>query len=92
MTSSHSVGHNIGISTNVVAVVKTNIDNTRELNKLLNNGYDSTILGDNYLNNVKNIKKSKFHYSIVGDHCRPSTIAKLTFKSPESSTSKDIIT
>ena len=58
---SHSTGHNSGITTTMVAAVKNSTGNTRELYVLVDTRCSSSILSDNYLNYVKNIKKSKSH-------------------------------
>ena len=58
-STGHSTGHSSGITTTTVAAVKDSIGNMRELYVLLDTGYSSSILSDNYLNYVKNIKKSK---------------------------------
>ena len=58
-TVSHSTSHSSGINTTMVAAVKDSTGNTRELYILLDTGCCSSILSDNYLNYVKNIKKSK---------------------------------
>ena len=90
-TESHSTGHSSGITTTTVAAVKDSTGNTRELYVLLDTGYSSSILSDNYLNFVKNIKKSKSHYSTAGGPYKTNTrMATMTFKLPEFSTSKDI--
>ena len=44
-----------------VAAVKDSTGITRELYVLLDTGYSSSILSDNYLHYVKNVKKSKSH-------------------------------
>ena len=72
-TESHSTGHSSGITTTTVAAVKNSTGNTRELYILLDKGYSSSILSDNYLNYVKNIKKSKSHYSTAGAPYKTST-------------------
>ena len=89
-TSSHGTGHSSGITTTTVATVKSSTGDTRELYVLLDTGCSSTILSNNYLNNVKNIKKSKSHYSTAGGPYKTSSSATLTFKLPEFSMSKDI--
>ena len=54
------------MSTTTVATVKDRTGNTRELYVFLDTGCSSSILSDNYLNTVKNIKISKPHYSTAG--------------------------
>ena len=63
---------------------------TRELYVLLDTGCSSSILSDNYFNYVKNIKKSKSHYSAAGGPYKTSRMATMIFKLPEFSMSKDI--
>ena len=89
-TQSYSASHNSGITTTTVAAVKDRTGNTRELYVLLDTGCSSSIFSDNYLNYVKNIKKSKSHYSTAGGPYKTSRMATMTFKLPEFSTSKDI--
>ena len=62
-TESHSTGHSSGITTTTVAAVKNSTGNTRELYVLLDTGCSCSIFSDNYLNYVRNFKKSKSHYS-----------------------------
>lgn len=89
-TSSHRTGHSSGITTTTVATVKTSTGDTREIYVLLDTGCSSTILSNKYLNNVKNIKKSKSNYSTAGGPYQTSSSATMTFKLPEFSMSKEI--
>ena len=58
-TSSHGTGHSSDTTTTTIAVVNDSTGNTRKFYILLYKECSSTILRDNYLNNVNNIKKSK---------------------------------
>ena len=89
-TESLSTGHSSGITTTTVAAVKVSTGNMRELYVLLDTGCSSSILSDNYLNYVKNVKKSKSYYNTAGGPYKTSRMATMTFKLPEFSTSKDI--
>ena len=51
-TKSHSTSHNSGINTTIVATVRDSTGNARELYVLLDTGCSSSILSDNYLNNI----------------------------------------
>ena len=83
-------GHSSGITTTTVATVQDSTGNPSQLYVLLDTGCSSSILSDKYLKTVKNIKKSKSHYSTAGGPYKTSKTATLTFKLPEFSTSKDI--
>ena len=65
-TKSQNTSHSSGITTTTIATVRESTSNTRKLYVLLDTGCSSSIIGDNYLNNGKSIKKSKSHYSTVG--------------------------
>ena len=65
-TRSHSTFCRSGITTIMVATIRDSTGNTRELYILLDSGCSSSILSNNYLNCVKNVKKSKSHYSTTG--------------------------
>ena len=66
----------------IAATVEYSTSNTRELYVLLDTGYSSSILSDNYLNYVKNVKKSKSHHSTAGAPYKISRMAIMTFKLP----------
>ena len=74
-TESHTTGHSSGITTTTVAAVKDSTGNTRELYIHLDTGCSSRILSDNYLNYIKNIKKSKSYYSTAGGPYKTSRMA-----------------